>query len=113
MHCLASNATMQQDTNAPPVSQKPAVFQHGAPCAGVAAAAVLPVVGVGIAVTQVVRGAVAEPTAISERLRGREWDQVRLLQPTSMGSRPGRQTTIMHAAKAAGCVMTDHHSTFR
>ena len=37
----------------------------------------LPVVGVGIAVTQVVRGAVAEPTAISERLRGREWDQVR------------------------------------
>ena len=39
---------------------------------------VLPVVGVGIAVTQVVRGVVAEPTAIQERLKGREWDQVKL-----------------------------------
>ena len=99
MHSLASTAATQQEVNTPPAAQKGsnALFQQDAPCAGVAAAAVLPVVGVGIAVTQVVRGAVAEPTAISERLRGREWDQVRLCQHTSTGSR------------ADPCMLPDNH----
>ena len=48
-------------------------------CAGILGAAVLPVVGVGIGVTQMVRGVANTPEAIREGQRGKHWDTVRSL----------------------------------
>ena len=44
--------------------------------AGLAGAAVLPVVGVGVGVMQIVRGAANTPEAIREASLGKHWDQV-------------------------------------
>lgn len=44
--------------------------------AGVAGAVLLPVAGLGIGVTQIVRGAVNTPEAVRELNKGRFWDQV-------------------------------------
>ena len=49
--------------------------------AGVAGAVLLPVAGLGIGVTQVVRGAVNTPEAIREVNKGRLWDQVSTHSP--------------------------------
>lgn len=49
-------------------------------CAGVVGAVALPVVGVGVGVTQIVRGVANTPEAIREQQKGKTWDQVR---PTS------------------------------
>jgi len=43
--------------------------------AGVACAVVLPVAGVAVGVTQVVRGVAAQPAAITEQAAGKQWDQ--------------------------------------
>lgn len=45
--------------------------------AGVLGAAVLPVVGVGVGVTQMVRGVANTPEAIKETRSGKQWDKVR------------------------------------
>ncbi len=47
--------------------------------AGVLGAAVLPVMGVGVGVTQMVRGVANTPEAIREAQRGKHWDTVRCL----------------------------------
>lgn len=44
--------------------------------AGVAGAVLLPVAGLGVGVTQIVRGAVNTPEAVRELNKGRFWDQV-------------------------------------
>lgn len=44
---------------------------------GVVGAVALPVVGVGIGVTQIVRGVANTPEAIREQQKGKSWDQVR------------------------------------
>lgn len=38
----------------------------------------LPLMGLGIGVTQVVRGAINTPEAVRQKLRGKMWDNVRL-----------------------------------
>ena len=45
--------------------------------AGVLGAAVLPVVGLGVGVTQVVRGVANTPEAIKQTKKGMHWDKVR------------------------------------
>lgn len=44
--------------------------------AGVAGAVLLPVVGIGVGLTQVTRGIWNTPEAIFERSKGRHWNQV-------------------------------------
>ena len=47
---------------------------------GVLGAAVLPVVGVGVGLTQMVRGVANTPEAIRETQRGKHWDTVSVLR---------------------------------
>lgn len=42
---------------------------------GLAGAIMLPLLGLGIGVTQAIRGAINTPEAIRESLRGKIWDQ--------------------------------------
>ena len=42
----------------------------------------LPLMGLGIGVTQVVRGAINTPEAVRQKIRGKVWDNVRLSAAT-------------------------------
>lgn len=52
------------------------VFNWNICCAGVIGAAVLPVVGVGVGVVQIVRGVVNTGEAIRQRSNNKIWDDV-------------------------------------
>ena len=42
----------------------------------------LPLMGLGIGVTQIVRGAINTPEAVRQKMRGKVWDNVRLSAAT-------------------------------
>ena len=54
--------------------------------AGLLAAVALPVVGVGVGVTQIVRGVANTPEALMEQHKGKSWDQVKPV-PGNLGVR--------------------------
>ena len=64
-----------------PVSAHSLGSEEGTACAGLAGAVLLPVTGLGVGLTQAVRGAINTPEAIRESSRGRQWDQVLPLHP--------------------------------
>lgn len=61
------------------LSVKPSLFSNGLiGLVGVVGGIMLPLMGLGVGLTQVVRGAINTPEAITQKMKGKVWDNVSL-----------------------------------